>query len=73
MFLLVQKTFFSGLIENKLPITINKRIEIEKYTSDQVHMMLGFRTSIHSSVESISPYILSMLLAREELQYWYLS
>lgn len=55
---------YLGLGNKKLPIIKNKRIEIEKYSSDQAHIMLGFRLNIYSNVESIPPYILSMLLAR---------
>jgi predicted Zn-dependent peptidase len=58
------KDIFSSLIEKSLPIVKNKRIEIEKYTSDQIHMILGFRTSIHSNADNILGLLLSMLLAK---------
>ncbi len=58
------KDIFSGLIGTSLPIVKNKRIEVEEYTADQVHMILGFRTGIHSIVDNIPAHILSMLLAK---------
>jgi predicted Zn-dependent peptidase len=52
-----------SIIDTTLPIINKRHIEIENGPSDQVQMIIGFRTGIFSPVEEIHAKILSTIIA----------